>query len=128
MYMRSKLAHIEKIEWMRPIEGKDRIVLAGVLGWQVVVNKEDYSVGDMVVFCEIDSVLPQKTEYDFMKRYNYRVRTIKMGGVYSQGLCLPLSVLPKKNYSIGEDVTNLIGIKHREKLERKKDSGLFADG
>ena len=46
--MSRKLAHIEKIEWIKPIEGKDRIVLAGVLGWTVIVQKADYQEGWVV--------------------------------------------------------------------------------
>ena len=46
--MSRKLAHIEKIEWIKPIEGKDRIVLAGVLGWTVIVQKADYQEGQVV--------------------------------------------------------------------------------
>lgn len=40
------LAHIETIDWITPIEGKDRIALAGVLGWTVIVQKTDFAVGD----------------------------------------------------------------------------------
>lgn len=50
------LAHIEVINSITPIKGKDRIVLATVLGWTVIIQKDAYKVGDKVVFCEIDSV------------------------------------------------------------------------
>ncbi len=112
--MSRTLAHIEKIEWITPIEGKDRIVLAGVLGWQVIVQKEGYSVGDKVVFCEIDSVFPEKPEYGFLRSKNFRIKTMKMGGVLSQGICFPLSVLPQGEYKIGQDVTDLMGITQYE--------------
>ena len=50
-----KLASIQKIIELKPIEGADRIELARVLGWQVVVGKGQYKPGDLVVYYEIDS-------------------------------------------------------------------------
>ena len=84
-----KLASIQKIEWIRPIEGKDRIVLAGILGWQVIVKKDEFQVGDLCVYVEIDSQLPEKPEYEFLRPKKFRIRTMKMGGVLSEGICLP---------------------------------------
>lgn len=108
------LAHIEKIEWISPIKGKDRIVLAGVLGWTVIIQKADYNVGDKCIFCEIDSVFPEKPEFEFLRSKKYRIRTMKMSGVLSQGICFPLSMLPEGNYEIGDDVTELMGITQYE--------------
>lgn len=105
------LATIQEIIDVQPIEGKDRIVLATVLGWQVIVRKEEMGVGDKVVYVEIDSVLPDKPEYeDIKKRSNLRIKTMKMAGVISQGICFPLSVLPEGNYKVGDDVTGIIGV------------------
>lgn len=112
--MSRKLAHIEKIDWISPIKGKDRIVLAGILGWTVIVQKADYNVGDKCIFCEIDSVFPEKPEFEFLKSKKYRIRTMKMGGVLSQGICFPLSMLPEGKYEIGDDVTELMGITQYE--------------
>ena len=108
--MSRKLAHIEKIEWIRPIEGKDRIVLAGVLGWTVIIQKADYAVGDKIIFCEIDSVFPEKPEFEFLRSKKFRIKTMKMAGCISQGICFPLSILPNGEYNIGDDVTDIIGI------------------
>ena len=112
--MSRKLAHVEKIEWIEPITGKDRIVLAGVLGWQVIVQKSDYAVGDLCVFCEIDSVFPEKHEFEFLRKNNFRIKTMKMTGVISQGICFPLSILPYGKYLIGQDVTELMGVTQYE--------------
>lgn len=112
--MSRKLAHIEKIEWIKPIEGKDRIALAGVLGWTVIVQKSDYKAGQKCVFCEIDSVFPEKPEFEFLRKKKFRIRTMKMSGVLSQGICFPLSILPEGNYEIGNDVTELLGITQYE--------------
>lgn len=106
------LATVQKIEWIRPIEGRDRIVLAGILGWQVIVTKDIGNVGDKVVYCEIDSVLPEKPEFEFLRKNKFRIRTMKMAGTISQGICFPLSILPEREepYEIGEDVTDLVGV------------------
>ena len=119
--MSRKLAHIEKIEWIKPIEGKDRIVLAGVLGWTVIVNKEEIKVGDKIVFCEIDSVFPEKQEFEFLRSKKFRIKTMRMAGCISQGICFPLSILPDGNYEIGDDVTELMGITQYEQTMDKED-------
>lgn len=108
------LAHIEQIISIVPIEGKDRIVLATVLGWNVIVQKSDFEVGDKVVFAEIDSVFPEKPEFEFLRSKKFRIKTMKMGGVVSQGICFPLSILPDGEYNIGDDVTDVIGITQYE--------------
>jgi hypothetical protein len=74
-----KLAHIERIEWIKPIENADSIELVGILGWQVVVAKKDnFKVGDVAVYVEIDSIVPDKPEFEFLRDRKFRVRTIKL--------------------------------------------------
>jgi len=108
-----KLASIQRIEALEPIEGADRIIRATVLGWHVVVRKGEFNVGNECVYVEIDSVLPEKPEFEFMRERKFRVKTIKLRGQISQGICFPLSILPDgKKYSIGDDVTDVLGIKH----------------
>ena len=110
-----KLASIQQITDIQPIQGRDRIVLATVLGWRVIVTT-DFHVGDKVVFCEIDSVLPEKPEFEFLRPKKFRIRTMRMAGVLSQGICFPLDILPEKyrGCEIGEDVTDIIGVKQYE--------------
>ena len=115
------LAHIEKIEWIKPIQGKDRIALAGVLGWTVIIQKADYEVGQKCIFCEIDSVFPEKPEFEFLRNKKFRIKTMKMSGVLSQGICFPLSMLPEGNYEIGDDVTALMGITQYEPTMDKEE-------
>ena len=106
-----KLASIKLISDIQPIDGKDRIELAIVDGWQVIVKKGEYIVWDKTIFIEIDSVLPEKPEYEFLKSKNYRIKTMKLGGVLSQGICFPLSLLPTDiEYTPEQDVTDLLGI------------------
>lgn len=106
-----KLASIQQIQNVHPIEGKDRIVLAEVLGWTVIVQKSEYQPGDKCIYVEVDSVLPEKPEFEFLRSKNFRIKTMKMGGVLSQGICFPLSILPPGNYELGDDVTDIIGVK-----------------
>lgn len=106
-----KLAHIEKIEWKRPIEGADRIELVGVLGWQCIAKKDEFQVGDLCVYIEIDSIVDKTNpDFAFLEKRNYKIKTMKMKGVLSQGIVFPLSILPKKEWSIGLDVTSLLKI------------------
>lgn len=88
-----KLAHIEIIESLSPIEGADKIEVAKVLGWECVVKKGEFKKGDIVVYVEVDSVMPDKPEYEFLRDRKFRIRTIKLKGQVSMGLILPLSIL-----------------------------------
>ena len=119
--MERKLASIRKILDLKPIEGADNIELAIVDGWQVVVAKNvEHKVGDFIVYCEIDSFLPIKEEFEFLRKSSYkkmgevegfRLRTAKMMGQISQGLILPISVLGSEiSLEEGMDVTEMLGI------------------
>ena len=122
-----KLASIRIISDIQPIEGADMIELSIVDGWKVVVAKNvGHKVGDMVIYCEIDSFLPIKDEFEFLRKTSYkkmsdgtegfRLKTIKMRGQVSQGLILPMSVVEYTNvgFEVGMDVTNLLGISKYE--------------
>jgi hypothetical protein len=104
-----------------PIQNKDRIELAIVDGWSVIVSKGLYKVGDKTIYCEIDSVLPDKPEFEFLRDKHFRIKTMKMAGVISQGICFPLSILPEGNYELGNDVTDIIGITKYESESEKED-------
>ena len=98
-----KLASIRKISNIEPIVGADKIELVTVDGWKVVVAKDvGYKIGDFVIYCEIDSFLPVREEFEFLRKSSFkkmgdqegfRLKTIKLRGQISQGLILPLSVL-----------------------------------
>lgn len=107
-----KLAHIEKIEWKRPIEGADRIELVGVLGWQCIAKVSEFNVGDLCVYIEIDSIVDRENpDFAFLEKRNYKIKTMKMKGVLSQGIVFPLSILPSdKTYKVGDDVTSTLKI------------------
>jgi len=117
-------ATIQKILKLEPIPGADRIEKATVLGWEVVVAKGLYKVDDTIVYVEIDSILPKKDEYAFIKSTRkledgsewFYVRSIKLRGQISQGLILPVITLPLGvPLTIGADVSEILNIKHYEK-------------
>lgn len=105
-----KLASVQKIKNLEPIEGRDRIVLAEIEGWHVIVGKDDFHTGDLCVYIEIDSVLPERSEFEQARKRANRIRTMKMAGVYSEGIAYPLSILPEGDWKEGDDVTQLLGI------------------
>lgn len=90
-----KLASVQRIVDIKPIEGADRIEVAQVLGWQCVVAKKDnFKVGDLVVYFEVDSKLPERPEFEFLRERKFRIKTIKLRKQISEGLITPLSILP----------------------------------
>ena len=107
------LAYIVTIDEIRPIEGYDRVEYARTNGWWVIVNKADnLSVGDKCVYFEVDSkVNPLDKRFAFLEKRDYRVKTIKMCKVYSQGLLIPLSNFPELgNLDVNTDVTDALKI------------------
>jgi RNA ligase (TIGR02306 family) len=124
--MERKLASIRKISDLSPIEGADKIELATIDGWKVVVAKDvNHKVGDLIVYCEVDSFLPIEPEFEFLRKSSYkkmsdgnegfRLKTIKLRGQISQGLIVPLDVLLKRGVSSddvyeGLDVTEMLNI------------------
>lgn len=107
-----QLATIRKIADIRPIPGADRIVVAQVDGWECVVQKDEFRVGQEIVYIEVDSIVPELPQFEFLRDRKFRVRTIKLRGQVSQGLVLPTSILPDPGkYVLGDDVTKVLGIK-----------------
>ena len=114
-----KMATIQIIRDITPIEGADAIVLAHINGWTAVVKKDEFSVGQYVVFCEIDSRMPHeiapflikgKEPREYLGVKGERLRSVKLRGQLSQGLILPLSILPQGSYPQGEDASENLGI------------------
>ena len=130
-----KLASIQRVYQIDPIEGADRIELAHVLGWQCVVNKGSFARMDLGVYFEIDSYLPIRDEFEFLRASSYkntdimgegfRLRTQRFRGQISQGLLLPLSTFPElpENPEVGLDVTELLGVRKWEIEERAMSGG-----
>ena len=125
-----RLATVQQIAELLPIEGADAIEVARINGWNVVVKKGDFKVDEMAVFCEVDSFLPIQPEYEFLRKSSYkkmsdgtegfRLKTIRLRGQLSQGLLINYQTLisklpPDENGhvdlpDVGEDVTEIMGI------------------
>ncbi len=122
-----KLASIRRIADIQPIEGADAIVVATIDGWKVVVKKDEFKVGDLAVYLEIDSWVPHELapflskgheprEYNGVK--GERLRTVKLRGQVSQGLLLKTTELEfaVEVKSIGPDSSAVLRI---EKLDHE---------
>jgi RNA ligase (TIGR02306 family) len=92
--MERKLASVQIIERIDDIPGADKIGMAQILGWHVIVRKDEFHAGDKCVFFEVDAVLPPWSQFAFLEKQNYRVKVMKMRGVISQGLAMPFSTFP----------------------------------
>lgn len=111
------LAQIVKITNIMPIKDADQIELANVLGWDVVIKKNDFHVNDLAIYFTIDSVLDGEKEYcNFLQ--GKRLKTKKIRGVVSQGLLGPLQWLNyhDANYNVldlkeGDNVTQKLNVK-----------------
>ena len=119
--MKRKLVSIQRISEIIPISGKDYIAVAKILGWQVIIRKEDFEKGDLCVYCEVDSVLPEVPEFEFLKSKKYRIKTISMRGVLSQGIAFPLDIISKVTPAIKVE-DNIVYFEHSTlKLEEGKE-------
>lgn len=135
--MSRKLASVQKIKAIKPIEGADRIEIVQVLNWDCVAKKGEYQVGDTVIYFEIDSLLPDIPAFEFLKGSSwsqklnkYKISTHKFRNQISQGLVIPAKDLKElytqincKNGEVnvmplaiidplteGEDLTEILGI------------------
>lgn len=128
-----KLASIQYIHHITPIEGADRIECVHVLGWKCVANKGQFQVGDHCVYMEVDSFLPVCERFEFLRGNSFkkneilgegfRLKTMNFRGQISQGLVQPLSILPDGEYHLGDDVTEILGIRKWEIEEKVTSSG-----
>lgn len=120
--MERKLASVVRIVDVNPISGADAIEVATVKGWKVVVKKGEYKVNDLAVYYEIDSFLPIKPEFEFLRKSSFkkmgqhegfRLKTIKLRGQLSQGLLTPIpeGILNPKE---GDDLTEALDIQKYE--------------
>lgn len=125
------LASVRRIDAVTPIPEADAIEVATVGGWKVVAKKGEYRPGDLAVYLEVDSLLPVREPYEFLRKSSYkkladgtdgfRLRTIRLRGQISQGLLLQLTpdgdtwtldVPGSARISVadGDDVTDALGV------------------
>ena len=117
-----KLASIQTVKYIKPIPDADNIETVAILGWECVSKKNEFKEADKCVYFEIDSLLPEIPEFEFLRKscwnptFNkFRLKTVKLRKQLSQGLALPLSLFPSLiDLEVGTDVTELLGIEKYE--------------
>lgn len=99
-----ELAYVVSVGWVKPIEGADNIELIGINGWTCIAKKGEFKEGDLAVYFEIDSKLPEKEWSEFLAPKHYKVKTMKLSkfGVISQGLALPAEAFGWKFETSGQ--------------------------
>ncbi len=142
--MERKLASVQRVLDVLPIENADAIELVKINGWQCVVKKNEFRAGDLGVYFEIDAIPPDSDTFQFLWTpkpkmdengnvlavpaealalpSKFRIRTLRLRGTLSQGLFLPLSAFPElASMGDGDDVT---GILHVGKYEPPAPTGM----
>lgn len=113
-----ELAKIARIQSIEPIKDRDRIELATIENYPVIVEKGKHKVNDLVVYIFYDTVLPQKPEFEFLRDrcwsnlyQGFRIRNMSMAGHYSSGIIFGLDILPKRfRIKEGREVSKVLGI------------------
>jgi len=128
----NNLATIQTIKSVRKHPNADALDLVEVLGWTVVAKRDEFKVGDFCVYICIDTILPEQPTFEFLRNKHFRIKPIRLRGEASAGICFPLSILPmgksimandgkdnpvetQAQWETGDDVTNVLGVKHYEK-------------
>jgi len=113
----NSICFVARINEIKPIEGADKIEQAIIGGWNCIIQKGQYAEGGLVVVATTDAVIPQDLS-DAMNVTNYlrkdgRVRTVRLRGVYSECLIIPLKYIPKgdiNTYTEGKDMMEVMNI------------------
>lgn len=116
---------------LEPCPNADRLSIAKVKGWQCLVRTEDFKDVNKGIYIPIDSVVPDTSMFSFLDLPNKdttmeehcaklsaensiyvrpkyrRIKTIKLRGVISQGLLLPVK---NCQYKIGDNVADELKI------------------
>lgn len=109
-----ELCYVVKIDDIKPIEGKDRVECAIVGGWTVMVRKEQFKVGDLGIYFEIDSKVPEEEPFMFLESKHFKIKTQKYktpaGQFWSQGLLMSAEDFgwTKVNHPFADEVASLI--------------------
>ena len=119
-----ELAYVVIVDAVTPIKGYDRVELAHVGGWTVVVGKGEFHTGDPAIYFEIDSQLPEVepfTNMEFLAKKHYKIKTQKMCKSISQGLLMSAAnfgwTIEKHNY--GYSIHEPGGAEHNAENESR---------
>jgi RNA ligase (TIGR02306 family) len=110
----NSVCYVGIIGEVKPIEGADNIEQVLVGGWNAITKKGEYKVDDLVVVATTDAVIPVELS-DAMNVTNYlrkgqRVRTVKLRGVYSECLIVPITYVQGTKRYEGFDAMEMLGI------------------
>lgn len=125
----TKIASIERLISVEPHPNADRLDLVKVLGYQCVSERGLHKAGDLVVYIQPDSILPEDAEWaeGFRKYAPGRIKCVKLRGEFSEGILVRFEQLKSSLPTIfdphtfkaslleeGADVTELLGVRHYE--------------
>jgi RNA ligase (TIGR02306 family) len=107
---------LTNIKEILPHNNAERLEVAVVFGFHVIVSKGQYQVGDPVIYVPIDSILPQWLEDKLfppdskVKINKHRIRQIKLRGLASQGLLINPKEIEWNITSPVDDLAPMLGI------------------
>lgn len=118
-----KVATLEYIKNVYPHPNANKLDIAVVNGWKVCIKKNEYKIGDLCIYVNIDTQLKECVQYEFLRNKKFRIKSNKLRGQLSEGIIFPTSLLKEFGYSTiiidenieGTDVSEYIGAKHYEK-------------
>ena len=104
------------------LKNYDRVEYARVGGWWVIVRKDQFKVGDLAIYIEVDAKVPEKEPFMFLEKRHFKVKTLKMCKVISQGLLMSPEDFgwDNNNIKIGEFLTEKLGIVYAEAEDNKR--------
>lgn len=109
-----ELAYVVKVDEIRPIEGADRVEVAIVNGWHIMVRKDQFKPGDLAIYFEIDSKVPAEEPFMFLEPKHFKIKTQKYfkGTVISQGLLMSFEDFGwnKDAYRLGDFLTQKLKV------------------
>ena len=132
--MSTHRVEVVKIDSIEKHPGADRLDIAKVMGWQVVIGKDNFQVGNLALYIPVDSILPNSLELRLfppgskISLKKGRVRSIKIRNQISQGMLVSLQVIKEELvatgkfdllptnklnqavFSEGQDLAELIGV------------------
>ena len=127
-----ELVYVTKIDKVEPIPGRDRVESAVVGGWTVMVRKDQFHAGDLGIYFEIDSKVPAKEPFEFLKSKNYKIKTQKyaikdengnkIGQYWSQGLLMSFDDFDweKDKYAEGTFLTKELEVIYADTEDNKR--------
>ena len=133
-----ELAYVVAIDEIRPIHNYDRVEHARVGGWWVIVKKDQFKVGDLAIYIEVDAKVPEQEPFMFLEPKHFKVKTQKMCKVLSQGLLMhpadfgwnlgkadgvdngSIIIAGSKTFKLGDFVTEFLKITYADAEDNKR--------